>query len=188
MRMLDAMAEAPPEVEARPVRSGVVAWGAFAASAAAIAVVLLMTPLRTPRIPERTTHPAPSSQPAPRIFAEHPAPASPAELRASENVPVAPPSRAVEVSHEAVGATRAEPHRPPLAEYAVSFGEFVNRTTADTMMHLIRSKGYIVYVARSGESFWVMTRPYRTRAQAERLANALQDIGLPAQLANSRAI
>jgi len=74
------------------------------------------------------------------------------------------------------------------AGYAVSFGEFVNRTTADTMMHLIRSKGYIVYVARVGEDFRVVTRPYRTRAQAERLANALQEIGLPAQLATTHMI
>jgi len=32
----------------------------------------------------------------------------------------------------------------------------------------------------------VVTRPYRTRMQAERLVNALQEIGLPAQLTTGR--
>jgi hypothetical protein len=32
-----------------------------------------------------------------------------------------------------------------------------------------------------GDSFHVVTRPYRTLAQAEQLANALQEIGLPAK-------
>jgi len=55
-------------------------------------------------------------------------------------------------------------------------------------MNLIGSKGYVVSVARIGEDFRVVTRPYRTRAQAERLANSLQEIGLPAQLATVREI
>ena len=168
MRMLDAVTQTPREVEERPVRRGVVVWGAFAASAAAVAAVLLIAPLRTVRVPENAPHPAASSQPATTISAEHPAPGLPDEPNASGNVRAAP-------------ATRA-------AEYAVSFGAFVNRATADTMMHLIRSKGYIVYVAEMGEDFLVVTRPYRTRAQAERLANALQEIGLPAQLATTRVI
>jgi cell division septation protein DedD len=173
MRMLDAVAQIPRKVEERPIRRRMVAWGAFAASAAAIAAVLLITPLRTTRVPESTPRPAASNQHATTIFGKHPAPALRAEPRASENVRVA-------------STTRTGPHRSTLAKYAVSFGEFANRTTADTMMHLIRSKGYIVYVARIGEDFWVVTRPYRTRAQAERLVSALQEIGLPAQLATAR--
>ncbi len=168
MRMLDAVTQVPGEVEERPVRRRIVAWGAFAASAAAVAAVLLIAPLRTTQVPESPAHPAASSQPTTMIFAEHPAPGVPAEPSASGNVRVAPTTRA--------------------AAYAVSFGAFVNRTTADTMMHLIRSKGYIVYVARIGEEFSVVTRPYRTRVQAERLANALQEIGLPAQLATTHVI
>jgi cell division septation protein DedD len=188
LRMLDAAAQMPREVEQRPVRRGMVAWGAFAASAAAIAAVLLLTPLRTIRVPEGTPHPAASNQPATRIFTKHPASALPAEPRASGNERVAPTTRAVGMSHGAVRATRTGPNRPALAKYAVSFGQFVNSTTADTMMHLIRSKGYIVYVARVGEDFLVVTRSYRTRAQAERLVSALQEIGLPAKLATARAI
>lgn len=179
VRMLDAVAlgEMPREVEERPVRRRLVVWGTLAASAAAVAAVLLITPVRTPRVPERTPHPAVSSQPA---TVEHPAPALPAEHTASGNVRVAPTGRAVEISRGVVRAARTGQH---LTKYAVSFGAFVNRTTADSMMHFIRSKGYIVYVARIGEDFRVVTRPYRSRAQAERLANALQEIGLPAQLA-----
>jgi cell division septation protein DedD len=188
MRMLDAVAQRPEEVEQRPVRRAMVAWGALAASAAAAAVFLLATPLRTTQGPESTSHPAASSQPAAPRFATHPAPASPGEPGASGSVRVAPTTRAVETSRGPVRATRTGPHRPTLAKYAVSFGEFVNRPTADTMMHFIRSKGYIVYVARIGEDFRVMTRSYHTRAQAERLVSALQEIGLPAQLATARAI
>jgi len=184
-RMLDAMAQIPRKVEQRPVRRRMVAWGALVASAAAVAAVLLIAPLRTTRAPERTPHPAASSHPATTIFGKHPAPALPAEPRASGNVRVAPTMHTLEMSRGAVSAPRTGPHRPTLAKYAVSFGEFVDRTTADTMMHLIRSKGYIVYVARIGEDFRVVTRPYRTRAHAERLANALQEIGLPAQLATT---
>lgn len=187
MRMLDAVAQIPHEVEERPVRRGMVAWGAFAASAAAVAAVLLMIPLRTGRVPERTPHPAASSQPA-TISAKHPAPTLPAERRASGNVQVPPTAGALEVSRGAVSATQTGPHRPTLAKYAVSFGEFVNRTTADTMMHVIRSKGYIVYVARIGEEFRVVTRPYHTRAQAERLVDALQEIGWQVQLEVAREI
>jgi SPOR domain len=168
IRMLDAIAEGPQEAEERPVRKRIIAWGAFAASAAAVAAALLIAPYRTGRVPEGPPHPAASSQPATAIFATHHAPALPAKSRASGNVPVPPTQRA--------------------AEFAVSFGKFVNRATADTMMHLIRSKGYIVNVARIGEEFWVVTRPYRTRTQAERLANALQEIGLPAQLATTHVI
>ncbi len=181
MHMLDAVAQIPREVEARPVPRRMVAWGVFAASAAAAAAVLLITPLRTGRVPERTLHPATSSQPATTITL-------PAERRASGNVGVPSTSGALEVSRGAISAARTGPPRPALTKYAVSFGEFVNRTTADTMMHFIRSKGYIVYVAQIGEDFRVVTRPYRTRAQAERMANALQEIGWPVELAIAHEI
>jgi cell division septation protein DedD len=188
MRMLDAVAQRPRAVEQPPVRRGMVAWSALAASAATIAAIFLIAPLRTALVPERTAHPAASSQPATTIAARPSAPALPAQPRDSGNVQETPTTRALETSRETVSATRASSHQPTPAKYAVSFGEFVNRTAADTMMHLIRSKGYIVYVARIGEEFRVMTRPYHTRAQAERLVNALQEIGWPVQLATAREI
>lgn len=187
MRMLDAAAQTPHEVEQRPVRRGMVAWGALA-SAAAIAAVFLMAPLRTGRVPEKTPNPPASSQRATTTFAKHPAPPVPAEPGSSGNVQVPPATRALELPRGAPSATGTEPPRATLARYAVSFGEFVNRATADSMMHLIRSRGYIVYVARIGEDFRVVTRPYHTRAQAERLANALQEIGWPVELAIAREI
>ncbi len=187
MRMLDAVRQMPREVEERSVRRSVVAWGVFA-TAAAIAAVFLTAPLRTIRAPESTPPPAASRQPAATNVVKHAASTSPAEPRASGSTRVAPTTRAVEMSRGAARATRTGPGRPALAGYTVSFGKFVNRTTADTMMHLIRSKGYVVYVARIGEDFWVVTRPYRMRAQAERLVGALQEIRLPAQLVTTRVI
>ncbi|HKV44490.1 MAG TPA: SPOR domain-containing protein [bacterium] len=175
MRMLDAVAQIPREAQRRPSRRGMVAWGAFAASAAAAAAVLLITPLRTIRVPENAPHPAASNRPATTILARHPSAAVRAKPGAVGYARVAP-------------TTPTGPRRTTLERYAVTFGEFVNRATADTMMHLIRSKGYIVYVAQIGADFRVVTRPYRTHAQAERLANALQEIGLPAQLMTTRVI
>lgn len=70
----------------------------------------------------------------------------------------------------------------PRARYAVSVGNYANPATADRMKHLVRSKGYIVDVVREGAVSQVMTPPYRTRAQAERVARAFEDIRLPAEL------
>jgi hypothetical protein len=47
-------------------------------------------------------------------------------------------------------------------------------------MRLIRSRGYVVHIMHSGGSYHVATGP-RERAAAERLAAALQEIGLPAR-------
>jgi cell division septation protein DedD len=172
MRMLDAVAQVPRGIEQKPVRRGVVAWATLAASAAAAAAVLSVTPVRTWWIPQSAPGSTTSTRPTTAIFGKHQAPALPTEPKISKNVRITPTAH----------------RRPALEKYEVTFGKFVNRTTADTMMHFIRSKGYIVYVARIGEDFRVMTRPYRTHAQAERLANALHEIGLPAQLATTRQI
>lgn len=187
MRMLDAVRQPSSEVEERPARRPIVAWGVLAASAAVIAAVFLTAPLRTTRAPE-SPPPAASDQPGITAVAKREAPASPAGPRASAPERVAPTTRAAGQSGGSTRAVSPRTRGAALGEYAVSFGTFVDRATADTMMHFIRSKGYIVYVARIGEEFSVVTRPYRTRAQAERLASALREIRLPAQLAPSRAI
>ena len=70
----------------------------------------------------------------------------------------------------------------PIAGYVISVGEFASPTMADRMMHLIRSKGYIVEVARRGRISQVVTPPYRTRQQAEYVAHGLEGLGLPANL------
>lgn len=68
------------------------------------------------------------------------------------------------------------------AQYAVSVGHYANPVTADRMKHLVRGKGYIVDVVREGTMSQVVTPPYQTRAQAERIARAFEEIRLPAQL------
>jgi hypothetical protein len=77
-------------------------------------------------------------------------------------------------------------NRRPIATYvtayAISVGEFVSPMMADRMMHLIRSKGYIVDVTRRGRIWQVVTRPYRTRKQAEYVVHGLDALRLPATL------
>ena len=73
-------------------------------------------------------------------------------------------------------------------QYAVSVGNYANAATADRMKHLVRSKGYIVDVVPRGAVSQVATPPYRTRAQAERVARALEEIRLPAHLVARRVM
>jgi cell division septation protein DedD len=186
MRMLDAMGQVGREVEERPVPWRLVGWGVLAASAAAAAAVLLIAPLRTTLVPVSRPHPDASTQRARVIAFKHAEPASPAGPRTSGHETTVPSAGSVEVPRGTVRASRPGFPRFALGNYAISFGTFVNRTTADAMMHFVRSKGYIVYVARIGEEFRVVTRPYRTRAQAERLVGALQEIRLPAELTTNR--
>jgi hypothetical protein len=67
----------------------------------------------------------------------------------------------------------------PIAGYVVSVGEFASPTMANRLMHLIRSKGYIVDVARRGQVSEVVTRPYRTRRQAGCVMHGLEALGVP---------
>jgi hypothetical protein len=191
MRMLDAIGqagrEAEREAEERPARRRLVGWGVFATAAAAAAAVLLFTSLRTTLVPEGP-HPDAFIQMARTIAFKHATPASPAGPRTSGREIGVPTVRAGGEPRGAVRAQRLGPSLPALGQYAITFGTFVNRTAADTMMHFVRSKGYIVYVARIGEEFRVVTRPYRTRAQAERLVGALQEIRLPAELTTTRNV
>lgn len=161
MRMLDAVNASPQVVQQAPRRSDVVAWLALATSAAAIALIVLTTPFGVPSNPDRSALLTAPLTSAPRSSSER--------LRARQPVatqtgPVSAPMRVV---RETTG-------------YVVGFGEFANHTAAELRMHLVRRKGYLVYVTRVGDSLQVVTRPYRTWAQAERLASALQEIGLPA--------
>ncbi len=189
MRMLDAMAGVPLQAAERPNRSGAVAWLALAASAAAIAIVVWTTPLRVARGPEN----------APPVTASGPSAAAPSAGQSATTAPTESkrePSSPGSVRGSSGGRPAVMSPRPArvarptaaaagqtaIAGYAVGFGEFASHTAAEIRMHLIRGKGYLVYVTRIGDSFQVATRPYRTRWQAERLANALQEIGLPAKM------
>jgi hypothetical protein len=183
MRMLDAMNGAPgmpAGAQERPNRTGAVAWLALAASAAAIVMVVMTTPLRVAQTPE-----APQAA-SPSVGLSAPAATPEPGRRAAPPAPVpGGATRPVGISSQPAGPVRtAGPAagQPAMRGYAVTFGEFAGYAAAEINMHLIRGKGYLVYVTRIGDSFQVATRPYRTRAQAERLANALQEIGLPARM------
>jgi hypothetical protein len=172
MRMLEAAGGRPQNLEPPSPATGrrLVAWGALAA--AAVAAVLWLLPATTPQGPIRTAGPAVLRSPERTALAKHQAPAAQRVTGASRH--------RVARRIAQLPATGAASVRPV---YAVSVGEFGDAITAESMMHLVRSKGYIVSVTQYGDTFVVVTRPYRTRRQAEHLANALQEIGLPAQLA-----
>jgi cell division septation protein DedD len=185
LHMLDEAAGGMDDREQRKARQRAARTRAFAAGAlvasAAAAAVLLLLPLGPDGTQERMARLArfPASRPGPAILAKHSAPVSSAKP-ASERSAGARGRRA---ATGVAASRRTGARRPASARYAVSFGQFVDAATAENMMHEIRRKGYVVYVARIGDDFLVVTAPYRSRAQAERLAGALQEIGLPAQLA-----
>ncbi|MGH2404081.1 MAG: hypothetical protein ACRDGN_06385 [bacterium] len=189
MRMLDAMAREPVAARERAGRRWVITGMALATAAAAVAVVILAgTPIEiTPEIvrnPQEGTEniriAPPATIPAtkaPSSVAEKSQrkPLRGADLRARLGRRPADGSRSARAIVAAGGAAGLS----AITGYAVGFGEFANRAPAEIHMHLVRAKGYIVYVTQVGDSFYVMTRPYRARAHAERLANALNEIGLP---------
>ena len=112
----------------------------------------------------------------------------PAEPRPSAHVRFISTTGPAETALASEGAVRAKRRRPATVGYVVTFGEFARDASADSMMHFIRSKGYIVDVSPVGEDSRVVSRPYRSRAEAARLVNALQEIGLPAQLATAHIL
>ncbi len=167
LRMVSAIAAAPVRARARLERRTLVAGLALAASTAVIAATLLTAPLRIAKSPEQV---------APRPSAA--APARSEERRSAQ----AWHPRSSDAPRQAGIVSRPVKPKPlPTVGYMVNFGEFTNRAAADVMMRLVRSKGQVAYVVRIGSSFHVVTRPYRSLEQAERLANALQEIGLPAR-------
>jgi hypothetical protein len=158
-RMLDAIERPPIDVQGHGRRSRVVAGLAIAASAAAMAATLLATQLWR----------APGPGPGPQ----------------ATRPPIAGPGMANRPGRQSVppAASKSTGRRAParaVQAYVVSFGEFAGRAAADVRMHLIRSKGYVVYIMHAGNAYHVVTGP-RAQAHAERLAGALQEIGLPAR-------
>jgi cell division septation protein DedD len=189
MRMMDAVTKAQTspddvreDVAARPVRArlflGPMGWKAVAASAAAIAIVFLVASLKIGGPPAVPSHVATMARPAAVLLAKRPAMAAPVEPGASAPVQAVSP-----VQRETARVAHAGPRRLSAVAYVVSFGEFTRDASADSMMHFIRSKGYIVNVSPVGDESRVVTPPFRSRAQAAHLVDALQEIGLPAQLA-----
>ncbi len=188
MRLLDAATGVPLEARERPHSRFLVAGLTVAASAVVFAAGVLTSPMWFARGPEATqpvlsTAPpaakSPGSSAASSTAPSRKSPQAQVENppRASVRRPVGRLTRPVRTV-EAAGLVR---ELSGLKGHVVSVGEFANQTAAEIRMHLIRSKGYVVYVWRIGDSFHVMTRPYQTQTQAEYLAKALQEIGLPAR-------
>lgn len=189
MRMLDAMAKEPAEARERAGRGRFIAAVAFATAAAAAAVVILATtPMPISQGPQEAPEAIRVAPPATISAPKEPSTASVAKPRrkspANAAVKGRASSRAVATSRPArtVGAAGGAAGLSAITGYMVDFGEFANRAPAEIRMRLMRAKGYIAYVTQVGDSFQVVTRPYRMRDHAERLANALNEIGLPATI------
>lgn len=149
-----------------PQRAAAVPWPALAAAVAATAAAFIIGlsgigPVRV----IQTLAPLPSPN------------------QRAASIAAAPKLMAVLLEHTGVPeiVQAATPPRPR-ARYAVSVGNYANPATADRMKHLVRGKGYIVDVVQEGAVSQVVTPPYHTRAQAERIARAFEEIRLPAQL------
>jgi len=96
-------------------------------------------------------------------------------------------AKATSLATRAIESIRRRPIAAYVTTYVIRVGEFVRPTMADRMMHIIRSKGYIVDVAQRGSVSQVVTRPYRTRKQAGYAVHGLEALGLPATLTAHRA-
>lgn len=80
----------------------------------------------------------------------------------------------------ATSATTAQPVTARPAGFVVTFGEFSHQDTARRQARLVRSKGYLATVSRSGPSLRVISRIYDDRHQAEFWAAIFHEIGIPA--------
>lgn len=82
----------------------------------------------------------------------------------------------------ALRSTASRVRRPARTAYVVVVGTFESSSAAEDMKRLAQRKGYIVDVVPHGAVSEVMTRPMRTRMQAEYLARGLEAVGLQGQL------
>jgi hypothetical protein len=107
---------------------------------------------------------------------------------AAQSHPVSVPRKAVVTNViRSVGITArlvrtSRVYRPPTVAYVVVVGRFESSTAAENLKHLVQSKGYIVHVVLYGALSEVITRPLRTRRQAENVARGLEAAGLQARL------
>ena len=172
-RMLDAVAGAPHPQQAETRRNQLVTGFAVAVSAVVLAVAILTGPLWVSQSPIEPPTPR-AEQPVVRGHVS-PAETAPGRARVAGEQP-----KSGTAPRPAVRTPRPVA-KPFSVAYIVSLGEFSNQEAAEARMRLVRSKGHVVYVARIGDSFHVVSKPYRNREHAEGLASALQEIGLPAR-------
>ena len=172
-RMLDAVAGAPHPQQVETRRNTLVTGFAVAVSAAVLAVAIFTGPLAVSHGPIEPPTPR-AERPVVRGHVS-PAETAPGRARVAGERP-----KGRTAPHPAVRTPRPVA-KPFSVAYIVSLGEFSTQEAAESRMRLVRSKGHVVYVARIGESFHVVSKPYRNREHAEGLASALQEIGLPAR-------
>jgi hypothetical protein len=186
---LSQAAERQPEPKGRAGRIKLARWQVLATTAAGAAAGLVIG-LAGLALMEESPEPLPlSNQRAASVSATVPKPLRSVLEHAGGPASVRTLGARVPATKARTALRSRRVARPrPKVHYAVSVGIYVNPATADRMKHLVRSKGYIVDVVPHGVVSQVMTRPYRTRAQAERVARGLEEIRLPAQLITRRAM
>jgi len=92
---------------------------------------------------------------------------------------VAPASRSSLVVASRLGQARAMASRS--GRFVVAFGRFERFESADAHARLIRSKGYIAAVVQSGTAYLVVSRQYRSLADAKFWSSIFSNIGLEAK-------
>ena len=70
---------------------------------------------------------------------------------------------------------------PQAGRFVVAFGRFERLEPAQAQARLVRSKGYIAAVIRSGAAYLVVSRPYRSLADAKFWSSIFSNIGLEAK-------
>jgi hypothetical protein len=73
-----------------------------------------------------------------------------------------------------------------VTKFAVNFGKFRQRTAAETRARFVRSRGYLVNVARTGRGFHVIGRGHLDKTRAESWASLFREIGFEASVASIR--
>src|SRR3989454_2413398 len=78
-----------------------------------------------------------------------------------------------------LGQARAMASRS--GRFVVAFGRFERLESADAHARLVRSKGYIAAVVQSGTAYLVVSRQYRSLADAKFWSSIFSNIGLEAK-------
>ncbi|TMI76363.1 MAG: hypothetical protein E6H05_03810 [Bacillati bacterium ANGP1] len=92
---------------------------------------------------------------------------------------VAPAARSSLVEASQLGQARAMASRS--GRFVVAFGRFERFEPADAHARLVRSKGYIAAVVQSGTAYLVVSRQYRSLADAKFWSSIFSGIGLEAK-------
>lgn len=73
-----------------------------------------------------------------------------------------------------------------ITKFAVNLGEFRHRIAAESFARFVRSRGYMVSVARAGLGFHVLGRGHLDKTRAESWASLFREIGFEASVTSIR--